>query len=110
MEKRQSSEALEAYYGTIDKADVSALVQFAGRTRRTPRWASNALGFASACALGVGIAVAMAHTAEQAPQSDSAGSVWNIREQMARNGINPSEVLGSDGRRSEATEVLTWRV
>ena len=109
MERKHSSEALEAYYGTVDKADIAVLVQAVGPARPSRRRLGDALGFASACALGVCIAVATALTADQTHRSDPEGSVWNIREQMARSGVNPSELLGSDGRRSEITEVFTWR-
>jgi hypothetical protein len=108
MDKKHPDEALQAYYDTVDLADVSSLVQ-AHRQRPAPTWAGNALGFASACALGIGIAVAIAYVPAVAPKTEPEGTSWRIREQMARNGLNPDELLGSDARRSEAVEVLPWR-
>jgi hypothetical protein len=109
MKSKQPLEALEAYFDRIDEADVSEMVLSAGISRSPKRWAGSALGFASACALGVGIAVALASSAGTPPTAGASGAALQVREQMARNGLSATELLGPDGRHSQAKEAFPWR-
>lgn len=109
MESKQPLEALEAYFDRIDGADVSRMVLPTSGSRSPRRWAGTALGFASACALGIGFAVALASSAGTPSIAGAPGAALEVRKQMARNGLSPAELLGPDGRRSEAKEALPWR-